>query len=266
VVVAAAAIGAALARPWPGRRGLVVLLVPLALAVVAFGVLEADWMEQLRFATPVWPLGALAAAVAVTQVLPVLAVRGRVVLAGLAAVAAVATGASFVDAVRSFRAAPTAPLCLVATNTGRAINGYAEVLGDGEHVLLAPDIGGAALTSTSRVVDLVGLADARIAAYWAEGDFGGLRDHVFDDVRPTFVTINPVWARITGVPDDPRMADYAEIGTSPAGVTDWVRRDALAPGDLDAMRARAAAVALPADLAARAAPRSSCGDLLVPQP
>jgi hypothetical protein len=263
-LLAAVAIGAALARSWPGRRGLVVLLVPLALAVAAFGVLEGDWMGELRFATPVWPLGATATAVSAAHLLPALAARGRTVAAVLALVAGAATGASFADGVRAFRAAPTAPLCVVATNTGTAFNGYSEVIGGGDHVLLAPDIGGAAMTSTLRVVDLVGLADSRIAAFWAAGDLAGLRDHVFSDVRPTFITINPDWSRVTGLPADPRMAAYVEIGTSPAGVTDWVRQDALAPGDLDALRARAAAVARPADLAVRAAPRGSCGDALVP--
>jgi hypothetical protein len=264
VLLAAVAIGAALIRPWPGRPGLVVLLVPLALAAAAYGVLEGDWMGELRFATPVWPLGALAAVAAAAQVLPALAGRGRAVVAVSAAVAAAVTGAAFVDGVRAFRAAPTAPLCVVATNTGVAFNGYSDVLGGGDHVLLAPDIGGAAMTSSLRIVDLVGLADARVAAFWAAGDLAGLRDHVFGAVRPTFITINPDWARVTGLPGDPRMADYEEIGTSPAGVTDWVRRDALAPGDLDALRARAAAVARPADLAVRAAPRGSCGPVLAP--
>ncbi len=269
VLLAAVAIGAAVAKPWPadlgpGRRAFVVLLVPLGLAVTAFGVLEADWMGQLRFATPVWALGALASVVAAAHVLPAIPVRGKVVVAVLTVVAVVPTAASFLDGVRTFRAAPTAPLCLVAQNTGYAFNGYAAILGGDDHVLLAPDIGGAGLTSTLQVVDLVGLADSRIAEFWAEGDIAGLRDHVFDEVRPTFVTINPDWSRVTGLPDDPRMAGYVEIGTSPAGVTDWVRQDALAPGGLDALRAYAATTALPTDLATRASPRASCGDTLTP--
>ncbi|OLT00997.1 hypothetical protein BJF90_06785 [Pseudonocardia sp. CNS-004] len=50
-LLAVAAVGVVLARPGPARRALVALLVPLALAVVAFGVLAPDWMGQLRFAT-----------------------------------------------------------------------------------------------------------------------------------------------------------------------------------------------------------------------
>jgi hypothetical protein len=83
-------------------------------------------------------------------------------------------------------------------------------------------------------------------------------------VRPTFLTLNPDWARLTGLAVDPRLAgSYEKISTSPAGVSDWVRRDALAPGDLDALRIRAAA-AVADDENARRSPRASCGDVLVP--
>jgi hypothetical protein len=238
--------------------------VPLGLAVAAFGVLEPDWMGELRFATPVWPLGALAAVVAAAMVAPRLAVRGQAVAAVLAAGAAVVSGLVAVDAASAFRAAPTAPLCLVAQNTGRAINSYAQVVDVPDPVVTAPDIGGAALVSELRVVDMVGLADRRIARFWAAGDMAGLRDHLLGEVRPTFVTLNPDWARPTGLLADPRLAaDYVEITTSAAGVTDWVRRDALGPGDLDAIRARVPAAAV-ADVNARQSPRSSCGDVLAP--
>ncbi|OLT00996.1 hypothetical protein BJF90_06780 [Pseudonocardia sp. CNS-004] len=69
---------------------------------------------------------------------------------------------------------------------------------------------------------------------------------------------------MTGLLTDPRLAaDYLKITTSPAGVTDWVRRDALGPGDLAALRVRTAE-ALVADDEARRSPRASCGDVLVP--
>ena len=128
-LLVALCVGAALAQPWAARRGFVALLVPLALAVVAFGVLAPDWMAQLRFATPVWPLGALAGAVAAVHVAGQLTVRGRVVGAVLAVAAAVASAPALVDAAREFRAAPTAPLCLVAQNTGRTVNAYARIVG-----------------------------------------------------------------------------------------------------------------------------------------
>jgi hypothetical protein len=55
----------------------------------------------------------------------------------------------------------------------------------------APDLGGAALVSDLRLVDIVGLADRRIARFWAAGDIEGLRSHILHDVRPTFLTLNP---------------------------------------------------------------------------
>ncbi len=99
------------------------------------------------------------AAVAAVHVAGQLTVRGRVVGAVLAVAAAVASAPALVDAAREFRAAPTAPLCLVAQNTGRTVNAYARIVGAPDATLLAPDIGGAALTSDLRVTDLVGLAD-----------------------------------------------------------------------------------------------------------
>ena len=263
-LLAVAAVGAALARNGVRRRALVVLLVPLALAVAAFGVLAPDWMGQLRFATPVWPLGALAAVVAATLVAPHFAARGRIVVAVLAVGAAAISGLAFLDGVRAFRAAPTAPLCLVAQNTGRTINSYADLVRVPDPVLAAPDIGGAALVSDLRLVDIVGLADRRVAGFWADGDIAGLRTHLLRDVRPTFLTLNPDWARLTGLAADPRLAaSYDKIATSPAGVTDWVRRDALGPGDLEALRIRASAAVVD-DENARRSPRASCGDVLVP--
>ena len=260
VVIALAATGA-----WAGRRGFVALLVPLGLAVAAFAVLEPDWMAQLRFATPVWPLGALATVIAVTRVVPRLSARARIVAVALAAVAAIGSVAGLLGAAREFRAAPTAPLCLVVQNTGRAFNDYARILDASGPSLLAPDLGGAALTSDLRLIDLAGLADRRIAALWAAGDMAGLRDEVFDRQRPTFVTSNRDWSGPTGLLADPRLGrDYIEVRTSPAGVTDFVRRDAV-PGDgLAALRDHAARVTAPADAQARRSPRSSCGDVLVP--
>lgn len=258
-------IGIAAARPWPGRRGLAALLVPTALAVAAYAVLQPDWMDQYRFATPVWALGALAGSVAVVRVVPHLTTRARAVVAVPTVVALLVSGAELADAARTFRAAPTAPLCLVATNTARAFDVYSRLVDAPEPSLLAPDVGAAALASPLRVVDLAGLTDRRIARFWADGDMTGLRTHLLTEVRPTFVTTNRDWERTTGLLADPRLAaDYVEIATSPSGVTDLVRTDVLRPGELEALRVAARDVAAPADAAARSSPRASCGDVLVP--
>jgi hypothetical protein len=207
----------------------------------------------------------LATVIAAIRVVPQLMPRGRWVAAVLAAVALLGSGSAWFGAAREFRAAPTAPLCLVAQNTGRAFNDYARIVAVPGASLLAPDLGGAALTSDLRLVDLAGLADRRIAALWAVGDRVRLRDEVFDRARPTFVTSNGDWSQLTGLLDDPRLRrDYVEIVTSPSGVTDFVRRDAVGPDTLAALRDHARRVTMPADAAARRSPRASCGDVLVP--
>jgi hypothetical protein len=153
-------------------------------------------------------------------------------------------------------------MCLVAANTGLAINDYARTLGVVDGTLVAPDVGGAALTSDLRIVDLAGLTDARMAAFWHDDDWAGLRDHVFDDVRPAFIRGHGLWLSITGIAEDPRMATgWVEVDRN-GGSTDWVRRDLVAgPGQLAAVRAAGAAAAAERDARYRDAPRSSCGQL-----
>lgn len=65
VLVLASVVGLVLAGTAPWRRGLVALLVPLAIALAAYAVLRPDWMGVYRFATPVWALGALVSSLAV---------------------------------------------------------------------------------------------------------------------------------------------------------------------------------------------------------
>lgn len=263
VLVGGVLVGAAVARPSRLRNGLIALLVPLGLALTAYAVLEPDWMGQHRFATPVWPLGALAATLAAARVVPRLAGRGRASLAVIAAVAATLSGLTFADSVRTFRQAPTAPLCLVAENTGHTFDGYAQILGLQGGTLLAPDIGGAALTSDLLIVDLAGLADARIAEFWRMGDMAGLRDYVFDAVQPTFIISHSGWSTLTGLVDDTRMSRDYEFLTRNSGGGNWVRRDVVPSTSRLAMaREFAVQVAAPQDARYRQAPRSSCGDTL----
>ncbi|MCA1673495.1 MAG: hypothetical protein LC799_15290, partial [Actinobacteria bacterium] len=223
---------------------------------------------QYRFATPLWALTALAATIGVARLLTQIPSRraGAVVLVAAAAVAAVSAPGLAGHAAQG-RHGPEAPLCVVAQNTGRSVNGYADYLKLRGGSLLAPDIGGTALTSQLQIVDLTGLADAQIAAFWSAQDWAGFRNYVFEQVRPTFIKSHGDWSSKTGITMDPRLGrDYAEI-TTVAGSTDWVRRDVLTgPADLNRLRAYAAAVTAPADLAQRAAPRGSCGNILTPWP
>jgi hypothetical protein len=263
VLIAVLLAGAALNGPRRLRNGLVALLVPLALAVVAFAVLETDWMGMYRFATPIWPLAGLAAAIAAGYVLPRLAVRGRAVLATVAAVACLFSATLWLDDLRDFRTGPVVPMCRIA-QVSLEYNGYARLLGIGDGTLLLPDVGGTALNSNLLIADVAGLTHRRIAEYWGDGDMAGLRDYVFTELRPELVHLHGAWADGTGLLDDPRMdSDYEVLREDRYGVN-LVRKDAVPNA-----QALAAARAFAEGAAARqagysSAPRGSCGDVLRP--
>src|SRR5206468_1152352 len=104
-------------------------------------VLVPDWMEQYRFATPIWTLGPFVVVLAGAEALAGLRWRGRAVVGGVAVAAAALSVAGFVTDVRTFRANPTAPMCLIVTNTGREFNGYMDILRPPSATLFAPEIG-----------------------------------------------------------------------------------------------------------------------------
>ena len=99
----------------------------------------------------------------------------------------------FISAARDFQRTPTAGLCDIAQNTGYLFNGYADILGVRDGSLLAVDGGGTSLTSRLRFVDLSGLAERRIAGAWQRNDMAGLRNYIFDEVKPTFIKIWAGW-------------------------------------------------------------------------
>lgn len=212
------------------RRPLLGLVVPLGLSVVAYTVLETDWMAQLRFATPFWPLLSLIAVVAIATALDGVDVgTQRIAAAGLAAVVLI-TGTQWNRRSSEFAAEPTVAMCAVARNTGFTFNTYADRLGIDDGTLLAVDGGGTALTSRLRFVDLSGLGDRRIARFWGDDDMEGLRDHVYDEVKPTFIRIWFGWSGIvpTGILDDPRLdRDYELVWGPVEGGGNYVRRDAV---------------------------------------
>ena len=257
------------APPPPSGVGTAValVLIPLALALAAFGVLIPDWMEQFRFATPVWTLGPFVMALAGIQVLTTLRWRGRVIVTGVTAAAAALSVAGFVPDVQTFRDNPTAPMCLIVVNTGREFNGYMDVLGVASATFFAPEIGGAALTGRALLYDGGGLAEPTIARFWALKDTAGIRDYVLDDVKPTFIRAHGSFRPFIGLDADPRFArDYVEIGTFTNGGANWVRRE-LVPDAATLTRLQAwGATALAADAAQRATPRASCGDRLLVGP
>jgi hypothetical protein len=231
VTVLVVAVVATALRRHAMRTPLIMLLIPLTLAVVSYSVLNSDWMAELRFSTPVWPLVALVAALSFADVMDRADFRSRVTTTAVIVVAGLLTLQVWNQRSDAFALHPTASICAVARNTGYIFNTYADRLGIGDGSLLAVDGGGTSLTTRLRFVDLSGLGDQRIARYWADRDMAGLRDHVFDDVRPTFIRIWHGWDGVgpTRILDDHRLQrDYVLIWSPPEGGGNWVRRDAVA--------------------------------------
>ncbi|WP_183654357.1 hypothetical protein [Prauserella isguenensis] len=259
-------VGMLFARPPWWRRGLLALLVPLGLALVAFTVLEDDWMGHLRFATPIWILGALTAVLATAEVVRRTRGRARAVTVVGLVVALFASGSSFAVAAYDFRRAPTLSACHVADRYGRAFNGYADVLGLDRASLLLPDLGGTSMTSRLRLVDMAGLTDIRMAHLIRDNDRAGAKRYVFDEVRPTFIHTRLPWTRGDDLTEDPRFTrDYVRIFAEPGFPWpdgDWVRRDVV-PDEATLERLRAYAGATAGRVAdASVAPTARCGDTL----
>ena len=246
VVLAVVVVTLALTRRSRVRTVLGVLLVPLTLSLAVFAVLPPDWMEQYRFATPLWPLGAFVGVLAAGDAWRRWSSRRTRLLALVAvALAVLASGSSWLGDAASFRKNPTAPLCFVASSVGERTNAYADILGVREGSLLAVDGGGTAMTSRLRFVDLSGLTDPRFAAAWQRGDYPGARDLVFETVRPTFFKIDSGWsgAANAGLLADPRLdRDYVPLISPRPGSGTWVRRDAV-PGAAALVAARRHATA-----------------------
>ncbi|WP_232212935.1 hypothetical protein [Saccharomonospora saliphila] len=231
-----AVVGYTLATaPW-WRGGLLALLVPLGLAVAAYAVLEPDWMEQFRFATPIWVLGALATTLATAQVLRRASTRMRAWLAAALTITLLPSSAAFAESAEDFHDQPNISACYVADRFGRVFNGYADILGLDDASLLLPDLGGSAMTSDLTLVDMAGLTHSRFAELAKEHDKAAQREYVYTEARPTFIHVREPWSGGTGISYDPRLPeDYYPIHfdlyqDKPHG--DWVRKDAVATPEL----------------------------------
>lgn len=238
-LIGAACVGTALARPGAPRRALAALLVPLALTLLAYGVLGRDWMALYRFATPVWVLAATALALAVVAVRPAESPRARV-LTGCALAGALllsVTGQAARD--DRFVHRPTLSMCFVAERYGHTFNAYASHLGLRDATVALPDLGGTLLTSRLRVLDLAGLTDRRVADAYAAGDTAALRHHVLNEVRPELLHVHAAWTAKTGL-TAPRLAaaGYVPLYVEGDG-GDYVRAAAVRdPARITALRER----------------------------
>jgi hypothetical protein len=269
VLLLVAVLGMTLvAAPW-WRRGLVALMVPLGLALLAYSVLEPDWMEQYRFATPIWVLSALIGTLALGELLRRVSPRARAWLSTALIAALLPSVASFTGSAVEFHEQPNISACYVANRFGRVFNGYADILGLRHGSLLLPDLGGSALTSRLHLVDMAGLTNARFAELAREHDKAGQRDYVFGKVKPTFIHIRQPWSGGTGISSDPRLShDYVPIHFdiyqgAPHG--DWVRKDAVpGPQALAEVRAYAKHTAGRVERNAGVAPLRDCGPTMRP--
>ncbi|WP_019816176.1 hypothetical protein [Saccharomonospora saliphila] len=118
---------------------------------------------------------------------------------------------------------------------------------------------------------MAGLAEPTIADLIAAGDRAGLRDYVFDRVRPTFIHARAPWSAANGIPSDSRMArDYHQLYESPRpgpSNGDGVRGDVVPDAErLAALRQYARTTVAPLDRANKSGqwPRRHCGDTLRP--
>ncbi|MEV0251782.1 hypothetical protein AB0H76_34695 [Nocardia sp. NPDC050712] len=231
VIAAVGVVGLALAAPGRWRDGVVALLVPLALAMVAYCVLQPDWMAQFRFATPVWALGAFIVVISAAELLARLRTRGRLLVALTLVGALIPSGVALADAAESYRADSDVPLCWIAERFGRYVNGYADIIGLQQGSLLAPDMGGSSLTSRLRLIDMAGLTESRIADIYAGTEDISLEDYIFEERKPTFVHTHGAWL-LNGLTNDPRMSrDYYQIqgfrDASSGADEDWVRKEVV---------------------------------------
>ena len=269
IIVLAVILTLAFTRPLWWRRGLVALLVPLALALTAFVVLNPDWMVQYRFATPVWVTLALLGPLIVPEVIRGMRGHGKKWLTAAMVVGLLASGATMVGAAQQARDTLTVPMCYVADRLGRVFNGYADILGLKHGSVLLPDLGGSSLTSRLQLIDMAGLVSPRIAEFIHNGNMTGLRDFIFEEVKPTFIHSRGPWAAGNRIPADPRMSrDYYEIYTYPGSNPpngDWVRKDAVdSPAELARLRAYAQSHAVHVDEMSSEWHRRHCGDKLRP--
>lgn len=233
-LVAVAVVAAGLVAVPALRRPLTAVLVPLALALAAYSVLNEDWMGQLRFSTPVWPLAVLATSVCAARLVAKPGLRRRVgLVGGLAGAAYLAWGVTG-PMLGDSAARPVVPLCVVANENGELFNEFADIAGVERGSLLLPDLGGTALTSRLRLRDTAGLVDGAVADYLHKGDMTGLRDYIFDTMRPTFIQTHGDWSPtlMAGPGFDPRMLrDYTQIyppaPAAPSDSSDWVLTSAL---------------------------------------
>lgn len=223
------------------RLPYLVLLLMLLASWAVYSLLPDDWMGEFRYATPFFVFFyaylCLIAVRFLTMVIERTAIRTVLILV-LGVVLVVSTALLSIPRSRDFAADPPLPFHTAARLYGVQFNKYAESMNIEDATLLCPDVGGTLYFSRHLVYDLGGLCNREIAKM-IKRDNKGLRDYVFDEIKPTFIHIHDYWSMIADFEYDPRFRrDYVTIceyvSTWAAERTDtvyysgdYVRRDAI---------------------------------------
>jgi hypothetical protein len=235
----AALVAVTLARRSGVRAHFAGLLVPLGLAVLAFCILQADWMGEFRFATPIWTLSALLGGVSLTTAWTAARIRVRALLTLGVVVAIAVSMVQFEASARAWRMQAKTPMCIVVERDARTLNAMEDIIGRDDLSAGVIDLGGQSMASDLRVIDLAGLGDAKIADYLGRGDLAGMRDYTFDVAKPDIITFVGTWDSTLGFNTDLRLerdydvvyhttdGDWADIFSAYGPVGFWVRKDVI---------------------------------------
>ena len=234
--------------------------VAVALQGIALGGyvwMDVDWMGEHRFATGAALLSILSFVVVGVAAARDLAARMKLAaaplsrlrrfalpLAGTALVAgALATS---VPRIVTFASNPPTPFNDVERSFARKIDRYADLLGVAQGSVYLPDVGATLWVSRLTVYDAAGLCEPDVVRTLKKGTPVWLDahpefyDHVFEELRPTFISTHHFWTLVTAFDDDPRFSrDYVAIDAYEDAYVrrvygrrlrsgDFVRRDALA--------------------------------------
>jgi hypothetical protein len=208
-------IGLVIVRDRGWLKSMTVLFVT-GLSGFTYLILINDWMGEYRLATPVFPLLYILLAIAGYQFyksFTFIRTFKLVVLGIILAVLAVSSMNTHYNRLTKFADKAPASFSSIASLYGKRFNQYAEYLELDGASLLLPYIGGTLYYSNLRIFDLAGLCDPVIARTY-RNDLSALHNHVFDDLKPTFLHTHGWFTATMRLDEDPRFErDYVGITT-----------------------------------------------------
>ena len=231
-----------------------ILLAFAWFGAVPYLLLPFDWMEEFRFATPLFPFFygyAVTLVATLGEILFPDPARRRLPALAAGAVAIMLSLGLFASRSVIFAAAPTVSFQEVVEKFGLRYNRYADLLGARDASILLPDVGGTLWVSRLRVYDLVGLTDPTIARTLDKRP-EAFYDYIFDEAKPTFIHLHHYWTLQAGFDYDPRFRrDYVPLfpyfepavrqraGGVPLTSGDFIRREVIEgkPAAVEAIKA-----------------------------